>query len=73
MKWIKKLFGFKTKQEKLKSELAKEQKKAFQQQRNGDMEAAGKHQKRIEEIVAKLAQIELENEPPETTDEAPTQ
>ena len=73
MKWIKKLFGFKTKQEKLKSELAKEQKKTFQQQRNGDMEAAGKHQKRIEEIVAKLAQIELENEPPETTDEAPAQ
>ncbi len=73
MKWIKKLFGFKTKQEKLKSELAKERQKAFQQQRKGDMEAAGKHQKRIEEIVAKLAQIELENEPPETTDEAPTQ
>lgn len=69
MKWIKKLFGFQTKQEKLKNELAKEQKKAFQQQRNGDMEAAGKHQQRVEEIVANLAQIELENEPTETTNE----
>ena len=62
MKWIKKLFGFQTKQEKLKSELAKEQQKAFQQQRNGDMEAAGKHQQRVEEIFDELAQIETTSE-----------
>jgi len=73
MKWLKRLLFLETPADKLKRELNKEQQKAFQQQRNGDMEASGKHQKRIEEIVAKLAQIELENEPPETTDEAPAQ
>ena len=70
MKWIKKLFGFQTKQEKLKSELAKEQQKAFQQQRNGDMEAAGKHQQRVEEIIGELSLLEFKGEPQETTSEA---
>lgn len=69
MKWIKKLFGLQTKQEKLKSELAKEQKKAFQQQRNGDMEAAGKHQQRVEEIAGELSLLEFKAEPQETTSE----
>lgn len=69
MKWIKKLFGLQTKQEKLKSELAKEQKKAFQQQRNGDMEAAGKHQQRVEEIVGELSLLEFKAEPQESTSE----
>ena len=69
MKWIKKLFGLQTKQEKLKSELAKEQKKAFQQQRNGDMEAAGKHQQRVEEIAGELSLLEFKAEPQESTSE----
>ena len=69
MNWLKRLLFLETPADKLKRELDKEQQRAFQQQRNGDMEAAGKHQKKVEEIVAKLAQIELESEQQETTED----
>lgn len=67
MKWIRRLLFLETPTEKLKRELAKEQQKAFQQQRKGDLEASGKHQKRVEEIVAELSQLEFEDESQEIT------
>lgn len=60
MKWLKRLFRMKTEHEKLKIELEKEQKLAFEQQRKGDLEQAGKHSKRVEEIIARLHAIEIE-------------
>lgn len=59
MQWLKRLFGIETETEKLKRALDKEQKLAFDQQRKGDMEQAGKHSKRVEEIVARLHAIEI--------------
>ena len=67
MNWLKRLLFLEKPIDKLKRELAKEQKKAFQQQRNGDMEAAGKHQQRVEEIVGEISLLEFQQESPETT------
>jgi len=69
MNWLKRLLFLETPIDKLKRELAKEQQKAFQQQRNGDMEAAGKHQKRIEEIIGEISLLEFQQEPPEITED----
>jgi hypothetical protein len=59
MKWIKKIFGFKTPEEKLATQIEKEQHLVFTAQRKGDLETAGKHQKRVEELIAQLSQLEL--------------
>lgn len=59
MKWIKKIFGFKTPEEKLATQIEKEQQRVFKAQRKGDLETAGKHQKRVEELIAQLSQLEL--------------
>ena len=42
MKWIKKLLGIESEEQKLRRLLTKYEKLAFEAQRNGDMELAGK-------------------------------
>jgi len=69
MKWLKRLLFLEEPIDKLKRELAKEQQKAFQQQRNGDMEAAGKHQQRIEEIIGEISLLEFQQETPDITED----
>ncbi len=48
MKWLKALLGIKTRKEKLLEELRLYEKRAFEAQRKGDMEEAGKWQKKAE-------------------------
>ena len=59
MKWIKKLFGIESKTEKLRRRLTKYESLAFEAQRNGDMELAGKHKKSAEEIAEQLCNIDI--------------
>ena len=54
MKWLKNLLGIKTKQEKLRTELAKLQGLAFEAQRKGDMELAGEYSLKAEQIIDQL-------------------
>jgi|SaaInlV_120m_DNA_3_1039746.scaffolds.fasta_scaffold148827_1 hypothetical protein len=48
MKWLKRLLGIKSQREKLLEELKLYEKRAFEAQRQGDMEEAGKWQKKVE-------------------------
>ena len=48
MKWLKALLGIKTRKERLLEELRLYEKRAFEAQRKGDMEEAGKWQKKAE-------------------------
>lgn len=48
MKWLKRLLGIKSQREKLLAELSLCEKRAFEAQRKGDMEEAGKWQKKVE-------------------------
>ncbi len=48
MKWLKALLGIKTQKERLLEELRLYEKRAFEAQRKGDMEEAGKWQKKAE-------------------------
>jgi hypothetical protein len=50
MKWLKKLLGIKSQREKLLEELRLYEKRAFEAQRRGDMEAAGEWQKKAEAV-----------------------
>lgn len=59
MKWIKKLFGIKSKTEKLRLLLARYEHLAFEAQRKGDMELAGKHKKAAEEIAEQLCNVDI--------------
>ena len=54
MKWLKNLLGIKTKQEKLRTELAKLQGLAFEAQRKGDMELAGEYSLKAEKLIDQL-------------------
>ena len=59
MKWIKKLFGIESKTEKLRRLLVKYERLAFEAQRKGDMELAGKHKKAAEEIAEQLCNVDI--------------
>ncbi len=50
MKWLKRLLGIKSQREKLLEELKLYEKRAFEAQRKGDMEEAGKWQKKAEAV-----------------------
>ena len=59
MQWLKKLFGIKTQEEKFRLQLVEYENKAFEAQRKGDLEEAGKYKKAAEEIAEKLTNIDL--------------
>jgi len=59
MKWLKKLLGIKSQEEKFRLQLADYERKAFEAQRRGDMEEAGKQKKAAEEIAEKLTNIDI--------------
>ena len=59
MKWIKKLFGIESEEQKLRRLLAKHEKLAFEAQRNGDMELAGKHKKDANEVAEQLCNLDI--------------
>ena len=50
MKWLKRLLGIKSQREKLLEELRLYEQRSFEAQRKGDMEAAGKWQKKAEAV-----------------------
>ena len=50
MQWLKRLLGIKSQREKLLEELKLYEKRAFESQRKGDMEEAGKWQKKAEAV-----------------------
>lgn len=61
MSWFKRLFGFKTAQEKyidnMRKQIASLQKKAFDAQRNGDLRAAGEYQQKAHDIEDELIDL----------------
>jgi hypothetical protein len=57
MKWLKKLLGIKTPKEKISKNIVKYEQKAFEAQRKGDMEEAGKWKALSESEANKLYNI----------------
>ena len=64
MNWLKKLFGIKSKEEKLREKMGDLLRKVFDAQRSGDMELAGVYQKQADEIAEILcnSSIKLDSE-----------
>ena len=59
MKWLKKLLGFKSREEKLQLQLRDLEQKVFEATRRGDLEEAGKHEKALEAVLEELANINI--------------
>ena len=59
MKWLKSLFGIKSREEKLQLQLRDLEQKIFEATRRGDLEEAGKHEKALEAILAELNNIHI--------------
>ena len=59
MKWLKKLLGFKSREEKLQLQLRDLEQKVFEATRRGDLEEAGKHEKAMEEVLEELSNIHI--------------
>tara|TARA_B100000035_G_C20571348_1_gene366937 strand:- start:137 stop:346 length:210 start_codon:yes stop_codon:yes gene_type:complete len=59
MKWLKNLFGIKSREEKLQQRLRDLEQKVFEATRRGDLEEAGKHEKVMEEVLEELANINI--------------
>ena len=59
MKWLKSLFGIKSREEKLQLQLRDLEQKVFEATRRGDLEEAGKHEKALEAILAELNNIHI--------------
>ena len=57
MNWIKKLFGIKTPEQKLLSEVDRLQKLAFDAQRKGDLSLSGKYQMEVEAIYDQIEEL----------------
>jgi hypothetical protein len=57
MKWLKKLLGFKSREEKLQLQLRDLEQKVFEATRRGDLEEAGKHEKALESVLEELVNI----------------
>ena len=58
MNWLKKLFGIKSKEEKLREKMGDLLQKVFEAQRAGDMEKAGIYQKQADAIAQQLSEDE---------------
>lgn len=54
MKWLKKILGIKSPEEKLRSKILEYEQKSFDAQRKGDMEEAGKWKVKAEEASERL-------------------
>ena len=59
MKWLKNLFGIKSREEKLQLQLRDLEQKVFEATRRGDLEEAGKHEKALETVLEELANINI--------------
>ena len=59
MKWLKKLLGFKSREEKLQLQLRDIEQKVFEATRRGDLEEAGKQEKALEAVLEELANIHI--------------
>tara|TARA_R100000027_G_scaffold66751_1_gene63330 strand:+ start:188 stop:397 length:210 start_codon:yes stop_codon:yes gene_type:complete len=59
MKWLKNLFGIKSREEKLQQRLRDLEQKVFEATRRGDLEEAGKHEKALETVLEELANINI--------------
>jgi len=59
MKWLKNLFGIKSREEKLQLQLRDLQEKVFEATRRGDLEEAGKHEKAMDTILTELTNIHI--------------
>ena len=59
MKWLKNLFGIKSREEKLQLQLRDLEQKVFEATRRGDLEEAGKHEKAMETVLEELANINI--------------
>ena len=59
MKWLKSLFGIKSREEKLQLQLRDLEQKVFEATRRGDLEEAGKHEKTMEAVLEELANINI--------------
>ena len=59
MKWLKNLFGIKSREEKLQLQLRDLEQKVFEATRRGDLEEAGKHEKALETVLEELTNIHI--------------
>ena len=59
MKWLKNLFGIKSREDKLQQQLRALEQKVFEATRRGDLEEAGKHEKAMETVLEELANIHI--------------
>ena len=59
MKWLKNLFGIKSREEKLQLRLRDLEQKVFEATRRGDLEEAGKHEKTMEAVLEELTNIHI--------------
>ena len=59
MKWLKNLFGIKSREEKLQLRLRDLEQKVFEATRRGDLEEAGKHEKALEAVLEELSNIHI--------------
>ena len=59
MKWLKNLFGIKSREEKLQLQLRDLEQKVFEATRRGDLEEAGKHEKALEAVLEELSNIHI--------------
>ena len=59
MKWLKNLFGIKSREDKLQQQLRDLEQKVFEATRRGDLEEAGKHEKAMETVLEELANIHI--------------
>ena len=59
MKWLKNLFGIKSREDKLQQQLRDLEQKVFEATRRGDLEEAGKHEKAMEEVLEELSNIHI--------------
>ena len=59
MKWIKKLLGLESNEEKLKRKAKIAEENAFKATRNGDLELAGKFKKEAEDLYEQLYNINI--------------
>ena len=57
MKWIRNLFGFKTKLERKQEKLAQAREKGFQAQRNGNLSLAGKFYHEAEILETEIEEM----------------
>jgi predicted NBD/HSP70 family sugar kinase len=57
MKWLMRLLGIRSREERLKQQMLKAEQQSFEAQRKGDMEEAGVWKAKAEAIAAELASL----------------